>query len=81
MVPASVDHDFKGVKPLTFETVTMCPIQPKMIDRSLLTPAEVNHLNDYHKKVLEIVGPQLEADQDTYTLEWLKRETTKIENW
>lgn len=81
VLPATVAHDFNGLGALTFETVTMCPIHTKMIDHSIMTEVEVNHLNAYHKKVLEIVGPQLEADNDTYTLEWLKRETAPIEKW
>lgn len=81
VVPAQVEHDFKGVKALALETVTMCPIQTKLLDLSLMTEEEVNHLNDYHKKVREIVGPQLEADGDQFTLEWLEKETKPIEKW
>lgn len=81
IVPANVPYDFNGLGALTFETVTMCPIHTKLIDSSIMTDTEVNHLNAYHKKVLEIVGPQLEADGDTFTLEWLKRETQPIEKW
>lgn len=82
VVPASgVPHDFTGQKALTFETVTMCPIQTKLIDSSLMTEEEVNYLNSYHKKVLQVVGQQLETDGDTFTLEWLERETAEIESW
>lgn len=81
MPATSVAHDFNGLGALTFETVTMCPIQTKMLDLSLMTETEVNHLNDYHKKVLEIVRPQLEASNDTFTLEWLMKECAPIEKW
>lgn len=41
IVPASVEHDFNGRGALTFKTVTMCPIQTKLINKSLLTEKEV----------------------------------------
>ena len=82
VVPATnVTHDFNGLGALTFETVTMCPIQTKMLDTSLMTDVEINHLNNYHKKVLEIVGPQLQEANDHYTLEWLQRETKPVDKW
>lgn len=74
-------HDFAALGALTMETVTMCPIQTKMVDHTLMTEAEVDYLNAYHKKVLEVVGPQLEAVPDLEALEWLKRETVAIEKW
>lgn len=81
VVPAiGAAHDFNGLGALTFETVTMCPIQTKMLNLALMTEAEINHLNAYHKKVYEVVAPQLAAD-DTITLEWLKKETAAVEKW
>lgn len=82
VVPAThVDHDFNGLGALTLETMTMCPIQTKMVDLSLMTEDEVKHLNAYHKKILEVVGEQLEKENDQFTLEWLKKETAAVEKW
>lgn len=41
IVPAKLQFDFDGRGALTFHTVTMCPIQTKMINVSLLTDKEV----------------------------------------
>lgn len=81
VVRASVKFDFNDVTAMTFETVTMCPIQSKMLDLSLMTEVEVNHYNAYHQKVYDIIAPQLEAEKDTVTLEWLKKETKPVEKW
>jgi Xaa-Pro aminopeptidase len=42
---------------LKFETLTLCPIDIRCIDRSLLTGDEVQWLNGYHATVRERVGP------------------------
>lgn len=63
---------------LTFETVTMCPIQSKMIKKELLTESEVETLNAYHKTVREKVGPLIEAQKDVEAMEWLIRETKPL---
>ncbi|EAU82877.1 aminopeptidase P [Coprinopsis cinerea okayama7 len=61
---------------LGFEHVTMCPIQTKLIDASLLTEPEKKWVNDYHQEVWQKVSPLLQNDKRA--LEWLKRETTPI---
>lgn len=48
---------------LKFETVTLCPICTKGIVRSLLTPAETDWLNQYHRKVYEQLSPGLNEDE------------------
>jgi Xaa-Pro aminopeptidase len=57
-------------KMLGFETLTFAPIDRSLIEPELLSPQERNWLNDYHAKVLEIVGPQLEGE----VLAWLKEQ-------
>ncbi len=44
-----------------FETLTYCPIERILVDCSLLTREEVEWWNDYHARVLDVVGPQLEG--------------------
>ena len=64
----------KDTKMLTFETLTMIPIQKKMIQVDLLTDEEIDWLNDYHGTVLSNLAPLLgEAE-----LAWLKNETSPI---
>ena len=63
---------------LTFHTVTMCPIQTKLIDVSLLSEAERQQLNTYHQRVLDTLKPLLEKIKDQETLVWLMKETRPI---
>jgi len=78
IVDAKVDQDFKGTGALTFRTITMCPIQTKLIDRKLMTAAEKSHLNSYHKLVYDTLSPLLWNVGDTFTVTWLKKETEPI---
>lgn len=71
-----VAHDFGGRGALRFHTVTLCPIQTKLIDAKLLTAAERTYLNGYHARVWAELSPLL-AD-DASTLVWLKKETQPI---
>ncbi|MEY4890826.1 MAG: hypothetical protein RIQ75_1956, partial [Pseudomonadota bacterium] len=47
---------------LGFETLTFAPIDRTLVDTDLMTRDELRWWDDYHAKVLEIVGPQLEGD-------------------
>ncbi|HEY0311933.1 MAG TPA: aminopeptidase P family protein [Allosphingosinicella sp.] len=49
-------------KLLGFETLTFAPIDPALVEVSLLSPEERDWLNAYHAQVLEVVGPQLEGE-------------------
>lgn len=79
MVVVNSDMPFKlgkeDQKMLTFETLTMIPIQKKMIDVELLTDHELEWLNSYHATVLEKLTPFMNENQ----LEWLKNETAPLE--
>jgi Xaa-Pro aminopeptidase len=57
---------------LSFETLSLAPIDLSAVDARLLTPAEKAWLVDYHAKVQEALLPQL-AHEDA---EWLKRVTS-----
>lgn len=70
--------DFNGRGALTFHTITLCPIQTKMIIPELLTDKERKSLNDYHKRVLDVLSPLLVKENDQFTLDWLKKETKAI---
>ena len=45
-----------------FETLTFAPIDKTLVDTSLLNADELRWWNDYHAKVLQIVGPQLDGE-------------------
>jgi Xaa-Pro aminopeptidase len=59
---------------LRFETLTLCPIDTRCIERSLLTAAEVAWLNAYHASVAERVGPLVTGD----AWQWLQARTRAI---
>ncbi len=59
---------------LAFETLTLCPIDTRCIDRALLQPDEVAWLNTYHVTVRERLAPLLEGD----ALAWLNERTQAI---
>ena len=53
---------------LGFETLTFAPLDRALVEVSLLTPDERAWWDDYHAKVLEVLGPQLDGD----ALAWLE---------
>ncbi|MDB5486376.1 MAG: aminopeptidase family protein [Reyranella sp.] len=61
-------------KYLEFETLTLAPIDLACVDQTLLTDAERQWLNDYHRRVRETVGPTV----DDATRAWLKEATRAI---
>lgn len=54
---------------LGLETVTFAPIDRRLIASEILSSAERAWLNDYHRQVVEKIGPKLGADDR----EWLER--------
>ena len=52
---------------LDFETLTLCPIDTRCIERSLLRADEVDWLNAYHATVRERLAPRVSGD----ALAWL----------
>ena len=59
---------------LSWDTVTLCPIDLSMIDTTLMRKDEVEWLNAYHKRVYREVGPLL----DTAHRAWLKKATRSL---
>lgn len=54
---------------LGFETLTFAPIDRRLIVKGMLDERELDWLNDYHRQVLEKIGPKLDgADR-----EWLEQ--------
>jgi len=53
---------------LGFETLTLSPIDAALVERSLLTEAEIGWWNAYHARVREVLAPQLEGE----ALAWLE---------
>ena len=59
---------------LGFETLTYVPIEKKLIDAKMLSNRELDWLNDYHAKVLALIGPQLEGEDKA----WLERQCAPL---
>jgi Xaa-Pro aminopeptidase len=72
--PAETPFNFGGVGYLTFENITMVPIQKKLIDTKLLDAEEITWINEHHAECWEKVSPLLEGAAK----EWLRRETTPL---
>jgi Xaa-Pro aminopeptidase len=52
-----------GERPMHgFETLTLAPIDRRLIVRDLLTPEERAQLDAYHARVRDVIGPQLEPE-------------------
>jgi Xaa-Pro aminopeptidase len=59
---------------LEFETLTLCPIDTRCIDRSLLDAGEIDWLNRYHATVFERLSPLVSGD----ALTWLTERTRAL---
>lgn len=72
LVAETGESDFG--KFLCFETLTLCPIDTRAIDRSLMTDDEIAWLNNYHATVYDRLSPSLSDD----VKEWLRNATAAI---
>ena len=59
---------------LAFETITFAPFDTRLVDTSIMSQAEIDWLNDYHKEVHTKLAPILKAED----LQWLKKSTQKV---
>ena len=54
---------------LRFDTLTLCPIEKRLVDPGLLSEGERGWLDSYHARVLETLGPDLDRGERA----WLER--------
>lgn len=59
---------------LRFETLTIVPIDKRLVDLNVFDSKDKKRLNDYHEKVYNELSPYLEEDIKN----WLKNSTSKI---
>lgn len=59
---------------LTFETITLAPIDTRLVNAHMMSVAEITWFNIYHAKVREKIAPLLEGKEK----EWLIRATESI---
>ena len=69
-------RDIKGAERemLGFETLTVVPIDLRLIEPKLLAPEEIAWLNAYHARVRAALSPHLDATEQA----WLKKATRRI---
>ncbi len=77
-VPPAVPNPAPGTPEhgdyLSFETLTLCPIDTRCIDMSLMRTDEIEWLNRYHTEVLRRLRPLVQGD----ALAWLEARTRPI---
>lgn len=56
---------------LEFVPLTLCPFEPRLIVRTMLTEAQKEWLDSYHARVWELLAPHLSGD----VREWLAKKT------
>jgi Xaa-Pro aminopeptidase len=61
---------------LEFETLTMCPIDTRCIDRALLRDDEIDWLNAYHATVRERLSPRVTP----FARAWLEARTAPLQS-
>ena len=59
---------------LRFETLTLCPIDTRLVEPGLLSPEEVRWLDGYHARVRRELSPLL----DPVARRWLKRACARV---
>ena len=73
-VPAHTAEGHTFAEFLEFETLTLCPIDTRCIDRSLMRADEIAWLNAYHATVRERLAPRVAGP----ALAWLNERTQAI---
>lgn len=70
-------YKFPNTTFLGFETVTLVPYEPNLINYDLLSQSQVDWINDYHKRIMDTLGEELRRDKpDAYN--WLEARTRPI---
>jgi Xaa-Pro aminopeptidase len=59
---------------LALETLTLAPIDTRLVDPALMTAEEIAWLDAYHQRVRNALTPLLDAE----TAAWLERATTPL---
>lgn len=59
---------------LKFDPLTLCPIDLSPVIKEMMTPEEIQWLNDYHSMVYERLSPYLDEDEKA----WLRQSTLPL---
>lgn len=75
---AKTKNNFRDKGFLTFEPLTLVPIQTKMICPSLLSEREIEWLNTYHSTIRDVIGAELKRQGKQTALDWMLKETEPL---
>jgi Xaa-Pro aminopeptidase len=74
LVVDDAERSTAGTTFYKFETLTVCPIDLRLVRKDMLAPAEIAWLNAYHARVLETLSPLLSGDEAA----WLGKVTARL---
>jgi len=74
LVVKDENHSSQGSNFYKFETLTLCPIDLKLIKKEILDQEEILWLNAYHKRVRQILSPLVNNQEK----DWLAKSTRPI---
>jgi len=74
LVVKDLSRSTKSFSYYTFETLTLCPIDLRLIKKGVLTAEEIRWLDGYHRTVREALTPRLGSAE----LAWLKKATRPV---
>jgi len=63
VVPAKTAHNFNDRTYLKFRPITFVPIQTSAIDAQLMTPEDIEWLDEYHKQCYDALHPHFQGDE------------------
>ncbi|KAL9653532.1 hypothetical protein ABK040_016609 [Willaertia magna] len=75
--PVETLKKFNDKQYLGFEHVTLCPMQPSLIDTNLLSKKEIEWINAYNQEVREKLSPSLQ--NDALALAYLEKNTAPLQ--
>uniref|UniRef100_A0AAZ3RWB9 X-prolyl aminopeptidase (aminopeptidase P) 2, membrane-bound n=1 Tax=Oncorhynchus tshawytscha TaxID=74940 RepID=A0AAZ3RWB9_ONCTS len=77
IVPA---HTKYGHNYLTFETVSLVPYDRKLIDTSLMSPQQLQWLDNYYLTIRELMGDELDRQGLTEEKTWMLKHTVPFQS-
>ena len=64
---------------IKFDTITLVPFEPKLIDYTMMTAAQIQWLNDYNAKIVSTVLPHFVDGGNTMVADWIRARTAHID--
>nr|XP_054922646.1 uncharacterized protein LOC126523036 [Dermacentor andersoni] len=79
ITPFNTTYRFMSHKFCKFEPITFVPFQASLIKWELLNKAQLDWLNDYNARTLDVVGSELKRMKKHDALSWLQARTFRVE--